>query len=123
MAPQIDYTTALLGPLLARFGVHFRLEATKRGYYPKGGGEVTATAAPLLSEPMPPIELVERGEVISIDGYSFVGGQRANLADAKMAADEARSLLKEAYPELGAINIVPVVEERVGNNSSGSGIV
>lgn len=121
MAPQLDYTTAVLGPLLSRFGINFRLDVAKRGYYPKGGGEVTATATPLLSSPMPPIELVERGEVVRIDGYSFVGGQRANLADAKEAAEEARSLLKEILPN--DVHMVTVVEERVGNNGSGSGIV
>lgn len=125
MAPQVDYTTAVLGPLLARFGVNFRLEVARRGYYPRGGGEVTATAPPLLStQPMLPIELVERGEVVRIDGYCFVGGQRASLAEAKEAAEEARSLLKECYPAAGVtINLLTVLEERVGNNGSGSGVV
>lgn len=122
MAPQLDYTTAVLGPLLARFGVHFALspETVKRGYYPRGGGEVVVNTAPLLAEPMQPIELVDRGEVTLIEGYCWVAGRP--LGAAKEAAEEARSFLKECYPSV-PLHLKTVLEERVGNNGSGSGVV
>ena len=124
MAPQLDYTTAVLGPLLARFGVHFALspETVKRGYYPRGGGEVVVNTAPLLAEPMQPIELVDRGEVTLIEGYCWVAGGGQPLGAAKEAAEEARSVLKECYPGV-PLRLKTVVEERVGNNGSGSGVV
>lgn len=39
-SPPMDYYHLVLFPLLKRFGVDCRLQINKRGYYPKGGGEV-----------------------------------------------------------------------------------
>lgn len=39
-SPTIDYTRHVLREAYSRMGIKFSLELTKRGYYPKGGGEV-----------------------------------------------------------------------------------
>lgn len=120
MAPQVDFTSVLLRPLLERFGICFNIDVTTRGYYPKGGGEIVATVIP-RSEPTPPIDLTNRGDILQIDGYSFVGGKLSPSVAQEMAT-EARMLLKERYPNI-PITITPVVEQRVGNNGTGNGIV
>jgi RNA 3'-terminal phosphate cyclase (ATP) len=47
--PLIAYQY-ILGPLLERMGFVFRMEERKRGYYPKGGGELTVSV-----ESRPPV--------------------------------------------------------------------
>ena len=39
-SPSIEYTKKILREAYKRMGINFSLEITKRGYYPKGGGEV-----------------------------------------------------------------------------------
>ena len=39
-SPSIEYTEKILREAYQRMGINFSLEITKRGYYPKGGGEV-----------------------------------------------------------------------------------
>ena len=39
-SPTIDYTQHVLQEAYSRMGINFSLELIKRGYYPKGGGEI-----------------------------------------------------------------------------------
>jgi RNA 3'-terminal phosphate cyclase (ATP) len=39
-SPTIDYTQYVLRETYSRMGINFSLELCKRGYYPKGGGEI-----------------------------------------------------------------------------------
>ena len=45
-SPTIDYTQKVLGEAYSRMGIEFSLELIKRGYYPKGGGEVKLQVYP-----------------------------------------------------------------------------
>ena len=36
MAPQIDYFTMVMAPIVEKLGVKFDLDVVRRGYYPKG---------------------------------------------------------------------------------------
>ncbi|MEW5882021.1 MAG: RNA 3'-terminal phosphate cyclase [Pseudomonadota bacterium] len=45
-APPLDYLRFVLLPLLARFGVDARIACVRRGYYPRGGGEVELSVHP-----------------------------------------------------------------------------
>jgi len=45
-SPTIDYTQHVLREAYSRMGIKFSLELTKRGYYPKGGGEVCLQVYP-----------------------------------------------------------------------------
>jgi len=64
-APPIDYLRLVLLPLLAKMGVRAELTVRRRGYYPKGGGEVlldvgpTAHLHPFLVQDAGPIERIE----------------------------------------------------------------
>jgi RNA 3'-phosphate cyclase len=46
-APPLDYLRWVLLPLLARLGIDVALLTERRGYYPKGGGEVHLDVAPV----------------------------------------------------------------------------
>ena len=52
-APPLDYFRHVLLPLLSLMGVTAKIDVLKRGYYPRGGGEVTvAVEPPSLLRPM-----------------------------------------------------------------------
>ena len=45
-SPSIDYTQHVLRDAYSRMGIKFSVELSKRGYYPKGGGEVNLQVNP-----------------------------------------------------------------------------
>jgi RNA 3'-terminal phosphate cyclase (ATP) len=45
-SPTIDYTQHVLQEAYSRMGINFSLELIKRGYYPKGGGEIKLKVNP-----------------------------------------------------------------------------
>ena len=45
-SPSIDYTQHVLREAYSRMGIKFSLELCKRGYYPKGGGEINLQVYP-----------------------------------------------------------------------------
>lgn len=45
-APPLDYLRFVLLPLAARCGVDARIDVVRRGYYPRGGGEVVLAVRP-----------------------------------------------------------------------------
>jgi len=45
-SPSIDYTQHVLRDAYSRMGIEFSLKLSKRGYYPKGGGEINLQVYP-----------------------------------------------------------------------------
>ncbi|KAL2650423.1 hypothetical protein R1flu_018551 [Riccia fluitans] len=106
-APQVDYFLHVFLPIAERMFGNHRVSATvlRRGYYPKGGGEVRLEVSPLQSgEKIRAIDLTERGEVTRIRGYIYVGGvlpksmawemQRIVLRELKLANISKENFLK-----------------------------
>ena len=92
MAPQVDYTEHVLLPFLkSHFGLDLGLTIVKRGFYPKGGGEVHLRI-PVLKEPLPAFELLERGDVKSIRGMVVTTSAVPQRALNEMAASTRRYL-------------------------------
>jgi RNA 3'-terminal phosphate cyclase (ATP) len=74
MAPQVDYVLHVLQPILKdHFGINMTLEVVRRGYFPKGGGEIYLQVTP-IKEPLHPISLMDRGQLVSVHVRSFVAG-------------------------------------------------
>jgi RNA 3'-terminal phosphate cyclase (ATP) len=93
LAPQIDYTQAVLFPFLSKhFGISPTLTVDRRGYYPRGGGSVLCTV-PSISGPLPPVVLTERGQVNTIRGSARVGGLPLWIAQ-RMVSGARRALLE-----------------------------
>lgn len=51
-APSWDYFSCVLLPLLARMGLRVRASVVRRGYYPRGGGQVAVEVEPAVPEPL-----------------------------------------------------------------------
>jgi RNA 3'-terminal phosphate cyclase (ATP) len=85
-APPVDYLRYVLFPLLEHMGVRATMEVVRRGYYPRGGGEVALSVEP--AELTPAIFGVPGGER-AVRGVAHV----ANL-DEKIAARMRKSALE-----------------------------
>lgn len=88
-APPMDYLRHVLIPLLGKMGATVHVDILRRGYYPRGGGEVRVEipACPGLR----PLLLDRQGELHEIRGYAHV----ANLPEhiALRMAQAARDVL------------------------------
>ncbi|NXN99905.1 RTCA cyclase, partial [Rhinopomastus cyanomelas] len=119
MAPQIDYTVMVFKPIVEKFNFTFNCDIKKRGYYPKGGGEVIVQMSPVKE--LSPINLTERGAVTKIYGRAFVAGALPIKVAKDMSAAAVRSIRKEIRDLY--INIQPVREPDDQACGTGSGII
>lgn len=94
-AVPVDYYPEVIFPLLARSGLKAELEIIKRGYYPKGGGEVKVRIEP-IREPEK-ILLTEPGKIISIKGKSIASSSLAQRKVAERQAEKAEEILKQRF--------------------------
>ena len=69
MAPQIDEFTEVFIPNLGHFGAKFEFEVVRKGFFPKGGGEVNFFVEPIRS--LRPIHLLDPGQVGLVHKYIF----------------------------------------------------
>lgn len=78
-APQIDYFLNVFKPIVSKhFGLQINADVIRRGYFPKGGGIVALTTQPLIN-PIPAIQMMDRGHVKKIWIRSFVAGLHKNI--------------------------------------------
>lgn len=126
-APQVDYTTNVLLPFLARnYNIRPKLKVLKRGYHPRGGGLITFSVPPLPpGAALPSISVTERGEVTKVYGRSYVAGALPfHIATGMSNAAKTRLTSRLGLdPKIVSIDVVMEDAKYVGNNGSGSGIV
>lgn len=99
MAPQVDYMTEIFRPNLEKFGATFDFDLNKRGYFPKGGGVIKVHVIPIKS--LKSAQLIDRGNVKSIYGWSFVAGTLP-MHIAQSSGDAAVGVFKQNFPEVKA---------------------
>ncbi|NP_001086034.2 RNA 3'-terminal phosphate cyclase [Xenopus laevis] len=119
MAPQIDYTTMVFKPIVEHFSFKLDCDIKRRGYYPRGGGEILVKVSPVKH--LNPINLVDRGSVTKIYGRAFVAG----VLPYKMAKDMASAAVRCIRRELRDlhVNIQAVQEPKDTAVANGSGII
>lgn len=67
-AVPVEYYPQVIFPILKRSGLNADLQIKRRGYYPKGGGQVEIDIQSLKAGK--PIELVDPGKLLKITGLS-----------------------------------------------------
>jgi RNA 3'-phosphate cyclase len=77
-APPLDYFGEVLLPLLRRMGADVRLAVRRRGYYPRGGGEVEIAVRRGVG--LRPLELAEPGALRRVAGIAHVGNLPEHIA-------------------------------------------
>ncbi|KAJ7168077.1 RTC domain-containing 1 [Mycena crocata] len=127
-APQIDYIQRVFLPFAARhFGLKATVDVRKRGYFPKGGGEVYVTVLPgAEGAALSNASVLERGAVTRIGGIAHLAGLPAHLG--RTMVESAMKRLAESGFAPDALVPVPVeIESRREKNEdtvgAGSGIV
>ncbi|XKL64282.1 hypothetical protein PGB90_004368 [Kerria lacca] len=120
MAPPIDHTVNVFLPILKKFGGNCGCSVLRRGYFPKGGGEVELNISPVAS--LSSVSLTKFGSVVHIWGRSYVAGiLPINMAHEM--ADAANHILKKIITSRIQINIERVKESPKDAFGNGSGIV
>ncbi|KAK0448362.1 RNA 3'-terminal phosphate cyclase/enolpyruvate transferase [Desarmillaria tabescens] len=118
-APQIDYTQHVFLPFVRRhFGIDATLDIKRRGYYPKGGGEIHVQVSP-MADKIRAFTLVERGSVKAIKGIAHLAGLPSHLG--KGMVEGAKGYLAGS-PELDGVP-VEIESRRERNDNTGGGIV
>lgn len=83
MAPPVQFLQRAYLPLLGRMGADVGIELLRYGFYPAGGGVVTASVQPCAR--LAPIECIERGALV--DGYAeaFFAGIPSSVGTRELA--------------------------------------
>ncbi|XP_076260398.1 RNA 3'-terminal phosphate cyclase [Rhynchophorus ferrugineus] len=116
MAPQVDYLTEVFRPVLEKFGATFDFELVRRGYYPRGGGEVIIKIRPI--QHLTGIDLTKFGNIVSINGWSFSSGTLPPCVSTRIADG-----VKETLSNFKNINIECYKEDEIIAPHSASGII
>jgi len=77
-APPLDYFRLVLLPLLGRMGLETAIRLVRRGYYPRGGGEVEITVEPGTPRPL---RLEAPGAIEEISGTVHVANLPVGIAE------------------------------------------
>lgn len=118
-APQIDYFMQVFQPMVKRFGVDFNIRLIRRGFYPRGGGEVIVEANPISS--LRSVELLDRGNVVQVTGRAFVAGTLP-VRLAHVMADTARDIIRQKHKNI-PVKIEAVKDSDQAAFGNGSGII
>ncbi|KAJ7208156.1 RNA 3'-terminal phosphate cyclase domain-containing protein [Mycena haematopus] len=127
MAPQIDYIQHIFLPFAARhFGLKADVDVRRRGYFPKGGGQVHVTVFPCVDgAKLTAASVLKRGAITRIGGVAHVAGLPAHLA--KTMADSAIARLVASGfapdPPVPFVDIAVTRERNENTVGAGSGIV
>lgn len=88
-SPSFHYLQSIVAPLLSRLGVHAGFSIQSWGWYPIGGGQVSARIAP--SRALRPLIAVDRGRLLRVTGISAISNLPHHIASRQR--DRARAVL------------------------------
>lgn len=91
-SPTLDYLSRVAAVGYRAIGIALEVEASRRGYYPRGGGVVTASIAPC--DGVTPLNLAARQQVKSVKVVSRCGGLSKSVAQRQ--AESAGAVLRTA---------------------------
>jgi len=98
-APPVGYLQRVTLPVLAQMGYRGELQLRKRGYYPKGGGEVLFKAE---GRTLRGLQLLEAGELQRVEGISHASQGLAERRVAERQREAAMARLRSGL-ELWAV--------------------
>lgn len=113
-AIPVDYYPNVVFPTLYRSGVKAELRVLKRGYYPKGGGEVSVYIKPMKYPSK--INLSTQGKLKRISGLSIASDALSHKKVSQRQADSAEKVLSRSYCTIP----IDIASEYVHSDSSGS---
>ena len=98
-APPLDYFRAVLLRLLERMGARLRLAVRRRGYFPRGGGQVELALEP--GTRLRPFAAAGPGRLLGVGGTAHVANLPLHIAERmRAAALGALGTVSAASPQL-----------------------
>jgi len=113
-APPLDYLRFVLLPLLARMGARVELALQRRGYYPRGGGEVMVAVRPSR---LTSLCLEAPESVQEIHGIAHVANLPAHIVT------RMQQTAQQMLADLGRVEIEPQILDRDQAIGQGGAIV
>jgi RNA 3'-terminal phosphate cyclase (ATP) len=95
-SPSFHYLDRIFASFLKRMGIDVHLSIESYGFYPKGGGRVRADIFPAKN--IKPLNIMERGRVLRLTGYSGVGNLPLSIAERQRNA-LLKSLMTHGFTE------------------------
>jgi RNA 3'-terminal phosphate cyclase (ATP) len=77
-SPSYHYLSSIVAPLLFRLGVKAEFSIASWGWYPIGGGHVSARITP--ARELRPLTIIERGKLLRVTGISAVSNLPNHIA-------------------------------------------
>jgi RNA 3'-terminal phosphate cyclase (ATP) len=115
-APQVEYYSQVFLPTLKKFGVSTKCNVIRKGYFPKGGGQILLDVSPVKE--LQPIDLTDFGDVKSVNICASVAG----ILNVKLAQEMARGAKDVLVEFLGRQSNVRVsVDAFKENEAFGNG--
>lgn len=93
-SPSFHYLDRVWLPALRRLGYDARFQLDRAGFYPRGGGQITAAISP--AGRLLPLDLRERGQLRRLSGLSIVANLPESIAARQAAQAEKR--LRDRFP-------------------------
>jgi RNA 3'-terminal phosphate cyclase (ATP) len=112
-SPCFHYLAGVFAYFLKKIGVDIKLAIDSYGFYPKGGGKVRADIFPIKN--IKTLNIMERGRILRLRGYSGVGNLPLTIAERQKGA-----LLKKIYSQIKDLNC-PVDIELLNVSTPGQG--
>ena len=112
-SPPFDYLTEVYLPTLARCGLHVTTQLDAWGFYPVGGGQITAHI-PGHGSRLQPLTLTERGSLLRVQGRGVACELPAHIP--QRMVNRAANVLREAGLP------VEIVPSRVRGRGPGAGL-
>ena len=89
-SPPFDFMAQALMPLLNRMGPTISAKLVRPGFYPAGGGEFTVQIGPPAPGRLQPLELLERGEIITRRARAIVARLPDHIAERELKVVEKK---------------------------------
>ncbi len=83
-SPTLDYFRRVVRPACDSIGVVFDVRPTRRGYYPRGGGSVSASIEP--SDGLRPLDKTEKNDVRTASVISRCAGLPRHVAERQLGS-------------------------------------
>ncbi|MEM2757242.1 MAG: RNA 3'-terminal phosphate cyclase, partial [Sulfolobales archaeon] len=96
-SPPIDYLKNIMLHYIRLLGAEVEVKLLRRGHYPSGGGIVVAKVVNPPAK-LRPIKMLERGELVRINGISHCVKLPKHVAERQ--AKTAEDILRSTYPKI-----------------------
>ncbi len=83
-SPPYQFISDIFAPMLSRLGIRVQTSIVNYGFYPKGGGKITAEVTPCGK--LNALSFIDRGEIKEVSGISAVSSLPMSIADRQRKA-------------------------------------